>query len=103
MCYETIALDKYCGGSITCNDDKFPNVKYEIYFDFDFDDRNSEWVYQQWMQDHGWRVVSNEWKGNGYSRDTVVWTLYIDPYEKVVICFYANDSYQVFRIGVLKD
>jgi hypothetical protein len=84
----------------------FPTVKYEIYFDVSFAEQNGEWVYYQWMQDHGWWMGRNRWEGNGLSEDPIYGAVYIDPYEKVAIYFFPNspyDEYQVYRVRVLKN
>jgi hypothetical protein len=89
-----------------CYDRRFPDIKYEIYFDATFARQNGEWVYYQWYQDHGWWTNGRRWQGNGLSIDPIIGALYIDPYEKVAIYFFPNEEYekyQVYRVRVLKN
>jgi len=86
------------------NSSKWPNLKYEVYVDFSFAWTNAEWVYIQWNQDHGWYAYEGQWRPrNNSAQNPILGALYIDPYEKVAIYFYADrqSGYDVFRVRVL--
>jgi hypothetical protein len=34
-------------------DRKWPNIKYDVYKDWTFEDTDGQWVLSQWLQDHG--------------------------------------------------
>jgi len=84
-------------------DRKWPDIKYEVYNDIHFANTDGKWVYNQWMQDHGWHWNGSSWSGNGYAINPVRGALYIDPYEKVAIYFYpTSNTIEIFRVRVLK-
>jgi len=94
-------LPKYGESYGYFNDSRFPTVKYEIYIELDLL-QNAEWVYIQWMQDHGWWLDRNKiWQGDSRSIDPINGALYIDPYEKIAIYFNTNGSYSIYRVRVL--
>jgi hypothetical protein len=87
---------------------KWPTLKFEVYLDEYFLNMNGDWVYAQWMQDHGWYYDGNgRWRGNrSSSQDPILGALYIDPYEKVAIYFFPSseglrDAQCAFRVRVL--
>jgi hypothetical protein len=88
---------------------KWPNLKYDVYFDANFSITNGRWVYTQWCQDHGWYWTGNLWQGRNNSTVAPIrGALYIDPYEKVAIYFFSSSlsgrgEYDVFRVRVLNN
>jgi len=73
--------------------------KCYVSFDKGMED-DGEYYYSLLMQDFGWHLEGEEWRGNIYSRRTKRGCLYLNPKRQVAVYFYPKSAYDVFKVKV---
>jgi len=73
---------------------------FSIVHDRSMSSEDRRFYYTRLMQDFGWRLDGNTWRGPSTARDTNLGSMYVNPRRRVGIYFHPAGGYSVFRVTV---